>query len=298
MVLVTPRGPTGAERPFFDGAELLEESGGSRAPLRIGIINIMPRAETYEANVLRPLAWSRIPVAPVWIRLRSHVYGSSEAGHIERRYVDFDEAIHHEPLDGLILTGAPVEGLAFEDVHYWAELSEILAYSRTGVASSLGLCWGGMAMAKQLGIEKHLFERKLFGVFENRSLISGHVFTDGLDDLFRCAHSRHSGVVDAELERARGAGLVQLLAHGPETGYTIFESTDHRYLMHLGHPEYDATRLAFEWERDSALGRRDVEAPRHFDVRQPANVWRSHCNALFSQWLRYLAGVPRAEGRP
>jgi homoserine O-succinyltransferase len=301
MVLLTSRGADEGEPrpPTIRGSGLLEDEGSIIAGrLRIGIINIMPHAETYEPNILRPLSSSRLPVAPVWIRLRSHAYGSSEAAHIQSRYVYFEDAIHREPLDGLILSGAPVEALAFEDVHYWPELVEILAYCRSRVTSALGLCWGGLAMAKQLGIEKHSFEKKLFGVFENRSLVPDHVFTEGSDDLFRCAHSRHSGIGDAELERARDAGIVRLLSHGPETGYAIFESADHRYLMHLGHPEYDATRLVFEWERDSALGRRDVEAPRHFDARHPANVWRSHCDTLFRQWLRYLGVSARSQAEP
>jgi homoserine O-succinyltransferase/O-acetyltransferase len=258
-------------------------------PLRVGIVNIMPRAETYEAYLLRPLARSLLPVSPVWIRLQSHQYGSSDASHIERRYVTFDRAIAREPLDGLILTGAPVEELEFRDVHYWSELCEILRVCRANLASVLGICWGGLALAKQLGIEKTLFEKKLFGVFPNDILDGEHSIMNGSDDVFWCAHSRHSGARAEELQAARDAGVVRLLSYGRETGHTVFESTDGRFLMHLGHPEYEAHRLVHEWERDSALGRRDVEPPRNFDPGRPINVWRSHCNHLFSRWLRYVA---------
>ena len=258
-------------------------------PLRIGIVNIMPRAETYEAYLLRPLARTRLPVSPVWIRLQSHRYASSDASHIERRYLTFDRAMAREPLDGLILTGAPVEELEFRDVHYWAELCDILRVCRASLASVLGICWGGLALAKQLGIEKSLFEKKLFGAFQNEVLDAEHPIMEGSDHLFWCAHSRHSGARAEELEAARDAGVVRLLSYGRETGHSVFESTDGRFLMHLGHPEYEAARLAHEWERDSALGRQDVEPPRNFDPQRPTNVWRSHCDHLFSRWLRYVA---------
>jgi len=107
--------------------------------------------------------------------------------------------------------------------------------------------------------------------------------------VFSCAHSRHSGITDRALEDGSDRGLVRLLSHAPETGYSIFDSADGRFLMHLGHPEYEANRLLLEWQRDSALGRSDVEPPTNFDPEKPRNVWRSHRNTLFSEWLRYLA---------
>jgi homoserine O-succinyltransferase len=270
-----------------EGAEL------ARRPLRVGIINIMPRAETYEANLLRPLARAAAVVEPVWIRLTSHVYGSSDAAHIANRYTAFEPAVTEAPLDGLILTGAPVEELPFEEVHYWPELREILRYARTAVPSTLGLCWGGLALAKLLEIEKRRFPKKLFGVYQNRNLAPEVGVLGDSDDLFWCAHSRHSGIADQVLEAAAADQRVTLLAHAPETGYSIFESRDRRYLMHLGHPEYDARRLAFEWERDRALGRTDVEPPRDFDPRSPVTTWRSHCATLFSQWLETLRQTRR-----
>jgi homoserine O-succinyltransferase/O-acetyltransferase len=262
-------------------------------PLRVGIINIMPRAETYEANLLRPLARAASAVSPVWIRLHSHAYGSSDAQHIARRYVTYEHASSAGPLDGLILTGAPVEELPFEEVHYWPELQAILRDARARVPSTLGLCWGGLALAKQLGLDKQRFPKKLFGVYQNRNLAPDAGVLGDSDDLFWCAHSRHSGVSDEVLEGAARDGRVTLLSHAPETGYSIFESADRRYLMHLGHPEYDARRLAFEWERDQTLGRTDVDPPRNFDPRSPANVWRSHRATFFSQWLQALRRPPR-----
>jgi len=256
--------------------------------LRVGIINIMPRAETYEANLLRPLARAASLVSPVWIRLQSHAYGSSDAQHIARRYVTYEQASIVAPLDGVILTGAPVEELPFEDVHYWPELAAILRDARARVPSTLGLCWGGLALAKQLELDKQRFPKKLFGVYQNRNLAPNAGVLGDSDDLFWCAHSRHSGISDEVLEGAARDGRVTLLSHARDTGYSIFEGTDGRYLMHLGHPEYDARRLAFEWERDQTLGRADVDPPRNFDPHAPANTWRSHRATFFSQWLKAL----------
>jgi homoserine O-succinyltransferase len=276
-----------------DGARL----GSQGRPVRLGIVNIMPRAETYEPYLLAPLERSLVHVNVIWIRLRSHGYGSSDLERIERDYVDFERAIQHRPLDGLMVTGAPVEELRFHEVHYWNELSAILRASRTDVASTLGLCWGGMALAKQIGIDKYVYPKKLFGVFPHRNLVPGHPLLGGGDDVFWCAQSRHSGVRDDDIEAAEKANLLVPLAHGAAAGHTIFESSGGRYVMHLGHPEYEAERIAEEWERDRAQGRSDVEAPRSFDLAAPVNVWRSHRNDFFSQWLRRIAAGGERGGR-
>jgi homoserine O-succinyltransferase/O-acetyltransferase len=257
-------------------------------PLRVGILNVMPKAETYEFSLLQPLGRSIIQVDPLWIRLETHSYTSSNQEHIRALYVTFEEAVRRQPLDGLILTGAPVEEIPFEEVYYWDELCHILAYARRNVASTLGICWGGLALGKLVGVEKTMLPKKLFGVFRNRNLEREHRITGDTDDVFWCPQSRHSGIADPELELARERGVVRLLAHAPETGYTIFESTDQRFLMHLGHPEYEPERLLHEYQRDVAAGRADVEAPAHFDLTSPVNVWRSHRNEFFSQWLKFV----------
>lgn len=259
----------------------------SVAPIRVGIINIMPRAEIYELSLLRPLERAPQAVAPVWIRLRDHRYGSSDAAHLEAHYVRFEDAVR-DPLDGLILTGAPIEQLEYEQVTYWQELVSILEFAREHIAGTLGLCWGGMALAKLLGIEKRSFPEKLFGVYSNRNLSPGRGFLADSDDTFYCAHSRHSGICDDDLEQAADRGNVQLLSHGALTGYSVFASADGRFLMHLGHPEYDAERLLVEWRRDSSLGRTDVRPPYNFDPRAPANLWRAHGTTLFTRWLANL----------
>ncbi len=247
--------PAGRALRFLRASEA-EERG--LVVQRIGILNVMPQAESYEPYLLRPLAHAATLVEPVWLRLESHGYSSSNPAHIQQHYRTFAQALEDGQLSGLILTGAPVEELSFEAVHYWRELTRILEFARANFRSTLGLCWGGLALANLVGLDKVLFPKKLFGVFLNRNLNHAHPITGEFDDSFSCAHSRHSGILDRSLEDASDRGLVNLLSHGAETGYSLFESSDHRFLMHLGHPEYEASRLVHEWQRDRALGRNDV----------------------------------------
>lgn len=257
-------------------------------PLRVGIINIMPRLESYEPLLDEPLARARVPVERVYIRLETHGYTSSDREHLARKYQTFAAALEGGPLDGLVLTGAPVEDIDFEDVHYWPELSSILRRARTTIASTLGLCWGGMALAKLLGVDKLRYPRKLFGVYANTRLDDSPL-TDAQPPEFRCAHSRHAGIADAELERAAAAGTVRLLGHAAATGYSLFETPDHRFVAHLGHPEYVADRLVFEYERDRALGRTDVGTPHDFDPAHPVTSWHEHRELLLDRWLGLLS---------
>lgn len=255
-------------------------------PLRIGILNIMPRAETYEFNLLLPLGRSLIQIDPVWIMLKNHQYKSSDQDHLKNLYVSFEDAVRDRGFDGLIVTGAPVEELDFEDVTYWNELQKIFSWARENVASTLGICWGGLALARYIGIPKMSYPKKLFGVFEHRNLDRTHRVTGDMDDFFSIPQSRHSGIADHLLEKAGEDGLVNLLAYNSDAGYSIFESRDNRFMMHLGHPEYGTYRLVEEYERDRQKGRKDVAKPANLDVDQPKNLWRAHGNEFFLQWIK------------
>ena len=254
-------------------------------PLRIGILNIMPKAEVYEFNLLWAMGRSLIQIDPVWIRLEHHAYRSSDREHIQNLYIPFQEAVREKHLDGLVLTGAPVEEMAFQEVAYWDEVVAILDYARKHIVSTLGICWGGLALANRLGLEKHSLGRKLFGVFETTNLDRNHAVTGDLDDRFFCPQSRHSGLLDGDLEAARDRGEIRLLARSDVAGYTIFESSDQRFLVHLGHPEYEADRLLREYERDRSV-REDVGLPANLDPAAPLNIWRSHCVEFFTQWVK------------
>jgi homoserine O-succinyltransferase len=273
------------------GVLCISEQEANRAdirPLRVGILNIMPKGETYEPYLLFPLSRTIIQIEPVWIRLHSHAYRTTDQDHLELYYDYFEDAIASAPLDGLIVTGAPVEEIEYEQVSYWNEITTILTFARQNITSAFGICWGGMALAKMIGIEKEMFAKKLFGAYETRNLNRLHPVTGELDDLFWCVQSRHSGVTDRVLESERDSGNVNLLAHSENGGYTIFESSDQRFLMHLGHPEYEARRLVEEYRRDVALGRTDVPPPANLDVNNPVNRWRSHGLEFFAQWVRCI----------
>ncbi len=256
--------------------------------LRIGILNIMPKAETYEFNLMHPLGRSIMQIEPVWIRLENHNYSSSNQAHIDNLYCTFEEAIHHQHLDGLILTGAPVEDIPFEEINYWNEIKRILKYATHNISSTLGICWGGLALAKVIGIPIEIYPKKLFGVFESVNLDRQHRITGEIDDRFWCPQSRFAGIADNVIELAREKGEINLLAYSEEIGYTIFETPDHRFLMHLGHPEYPSHRLVEESLRDQKLARPDVDPPKNFDIELPVNRWRGHRTEFFSQWIKYL----------
>ncbi len=252
-------------------------------PLRIGILNIMPLGKQYEFNLLHPLGLSPLQIEPIWIRLSSHAYKTWDLSHLDSMYVSWEDAMRPVSLDGLIITGAPVEHLSFEEVTYWPELRSIIQEAREKCANTLGLCWAGFAMAYLAGVDKISFERKLFGVYPMRSLVPGHPLMGTQDDLFLCPQSRHAGLDDNAMEDAQRQGRLRMLAHGEKVGYTIFETTDQRQFMHLGHPEYNAGRILSEMDRDRIRG--DVPPPENFNPDQPQTSWRSHRNLLFQQWL-------------
>ena len=283
-------------RPDYHAVPILERNGirwipPSQAkrqdirPLRIGILNIMPFGEKYEFNILHPLGLSVLQLEPIWIRLESHNYKSWEPKHVDDIYVTYEEAMRDQPLDGLILTGAPVETIEYEDVYYWEEIKTILSDARKNIPSTLGLCWAGFVMAYLEGVKKLNYDHKLFGVFELKNLAPDHPIIGELDDVFFCPQSRHAGMPDEAMEEASESGRLKLLAYGPEAGYSIFSTTDDRFIAHIGHPEYNATRLAEEAIRDH--GNPEVPAPVNFDFNNPINRWRSHRNTFFAQWVSY-----------
>jgi homoserine O-succinyltransferase len=291
MTIILPRDYHQREALEKHGVECIETTRALKEdirPLRVGILNIMPKVQTYEFSLLHPLGRSILQIIPVWIRLKTHEYRSSDADHIRKTYVTFEEAVASAPLDGLLLTGAPVEEIPFEEVHYWEEIKAILSYARRMIPSTLGICWGGLALARMIGIEKKRYSRKLFGVFETRNLNQEHPITGNLDDIFWCPQSRHSGINDDVMTEAEKMGIVNLLAYSKSSGYVIFESSDRRFLMHLGHPEYHASRLVEEFRRDLAAGRADVAPPENLDTENPLNRWKGQSTEFFSQWIKYI----------
>lgn len=257
-------------------------------PLRIGILNIMSNIQTFEFNLLYPLGKSILQIIPVWIKLSTFAYETSSQEHLQELYLSFKDAIRERPLDGLIITGAAAEPLEFSEVNYWDEVLSIIDYARKNIISTMGIGWGGMALAKSIGIDKIPLETKLCGVYAMRNLSTSHFVTGDLDDVFCCPQSRYSGYPDHLLEMERDKGFINLLAYSEETGYSIFETTDRRLLMHLGHPEYNSGRLKESCMRDKAKSSDGKITCVNFDPEKPVNSWRSHRNEFFSQWIKYI----------
>ena len=286
MALILPRGYhkiSAVERNHISWIEPSLAERQDIRPLRIGILNIMPLGKQYEFNLLHPLGLSPLQIEPIWIRLHSHSYKTWDLSHLNNLYVTWEEAMSPMPLDGLIITGAPVEHLPYEKVNYWLELVDLIEEARQSCASTLGLCWAGFALAYLAGVDKEVFPEKLFGVFPMKSLIPAHPIMGTQDDTFYCPQSRHAGLPDRAMEEAQTQGRLKLLAYGDKVGYTLFETFDQKQLMHLGHPEYNVSRIISEMERDKARG--DVLPPENFNSGQPLTSWRSHRNLLFQQWL-------------
>jgi homoserine O-succinyltransferase len=273
-----------------------QAKASERRPLRVGIINLMPVAEAYEFDFLLALGQASQYIEPVWIRLQSHDYKSSNRNNLDTWYVSFDEAGRKRRLDALVLTGAPVEDIPFEQIKYWNEVREILEFAKNNIETTLGLCWGALALAYIAGVDKVNYGKKLFGVFETANLKPQHPIMGATNKTFWCPQSRHAGIPDNTLEAGHRAGDINLLAHSEETGYVIFETSDDRFLMHMGHPEYNSNRLVEEAIRDRQLGRVDVEPPKNFDLDHPVNSWHTHGTAFFNRWATRIQQKAQASG--
>jgi len=286
MALILPRSYhkiSAVERNHISWIEPERAERQDIRPLRIGILNIMPLGKQYEFNLLHPLGLSPLQIEPIWIRLNSHSYKTWDMSHLENLYISWEDAMSPNPLDGLIITGAPVENIPFESVKYWNEIVNLINEAKYQCASTLGLCWAGFALAYLAGVEKINFQKKLFGVYPMRSLVPSHPLMGNQDDEFYCPQSRYAGLPDDAMEEAQRQGRLRLLSYGEKVGYTIFETTDQRQLMHLGHPEYNVARILAEMDRDKEKG--EVPPPENFDPVNAQTSWRSHRNLLFQQWL-------------
>jgi homoserine O-succinyltransferase len=248
----------------------------------------MPRAETYESLLLASLQSAAQPLEVTWLRLSTPAYASSDRARIERVYVPLQAALDASALDGLIVTGAPVEDISFEAVTYWEELSALLRRAREVVRSTLGLCWGGLALAQLLEIDKLVFDTKLFGVYPLDVVEPSHPLLSELAPAFLCPQSRYSGLSPSQVAAAVAAGRARVLAGSPDAGPVILESTDQRFLIHTGHPEYDAERLIFEYQRDIAAKVPGVGAPFNFELDRAEVTWHTASAHFFRSWLSLL----------
>lgn len=257
-------------------------------PLRIAILNLMPTKETTETQILRLLGNTPLQVDIVLLHPSSHTSKNTSAEHLEMFYKTFDE-IRHRRFDGLIITGAPVEQLEFEEVNYWKELQEIFDWSKTHVTSTLHICWASQAgLYHHYGVRKIPLDQKCFGVFPHM-VNKPHVkLLRGFDEVFQVPHARHTDVLRADIE---AKDELEVLAESEEAGIYLVATKDGKQIFVTGHSEYDPSSLKWEYDRDVAKGL-EVDLPLHYypnddPSKTPVSTWRSHANLLFSNWLNY-----------
>ncbi len=258
-------------------------------PLRIAILNLMPTKETTETQLLRLIGNTPLQVEAVLLHPKTHVSKNTSSEHLETFYKTFDE-IQDEKYDGMIITGAPVEHLAFEEVTYWEELKQIMDWSVDNVTSTFHICWGAQAgLYHHYGVPKHDLDEKMFGVFAHRVMMPKDKLLRGFDEQFFVPQSRHTEVRREDIERV--PGLV-ILSESDEAGVYIVASSDGKQIFVTGHSEYDSTSLKWEYDRDVAKGLR-IHVPRNYYPKDdpslmPVSTWRAHANLLFSNWLNYF----------
>lgn len=257
-------------------------------PLKIVIVNIMPTKIATETQLARVLANSPLQVEMTLVAMDSHESTHISQEHMQSFYKTIDE-IKGEYFDGMILTGAPVEQMPFEQVDYWKELCEIFEFSRSHVYSSMFICWGAQAALYHFyGIEKHLLEKKVFGIFEHKVIRPHNPLVRGFDEIFYAPHSRHTEILREDIERIPE---LRMLADSPEVGPHIVSTENGRQIFVLGHQEYDKETLAGEYFRDINRGL-DIDVPENYFRNDDPNDeilfrWRSHASLLFSNWINY-----------
>jgi len=257
-------------------------------PLRIAVLNLMPTKIVTETQFLRLLGNSPLQVDITFIAMESHDAKNISAEHMEAFYESLDDVLH-ERFDGLVITGAPVETLPFEEVDYWPELVRLMDWSRTNVWSTLHICWGSQAaLYRHFGIPKYPLPAKMFGLFSHRILEPHEPLLRGFDDQFYAPHSRHTEV---RAEDITAVAELKLLAVSEQAGVYMAASEDGRMVFVTGHPEYDRYTLKAEYERDLGKGL-PVAVPRNYfpgddPTREPLMSWRSHAHLLYANWLNY-----------
>jgi len=257
-------------------------------PLNIAILNLMPTKIVTETQILRLLGNSPLQVDITLLHPKTHVSKNTPQEHLIKFYNTFDE-IKDNKYDGLIITGAPVEHLEFEEVDYWKELQDIMEWSLTNVFSTFYICWGAQAgLYYHYGIPKYPLPSKMFGVFPHRVCVKNHKLMRGFDDEFYAPHSRHTEVKREDIEKVE---QLEILAESDKAGVYIVASKDGRQVFVTGHPEYDPLTLKYEYDRDINKGLKIAIPENYFpddDVnRMPLTKWRGHANLLYTNWLNY-----------
>ena len=257
-------------------------------PLRIVILNLMPLKITTETDLIRLLSNTPLQLDISFMKLKSHTPKNTPIEHMMMFYRSFEE-MRHEKFDAMIITGAPVEQLNFEDVSYWPEMTEIFDWAKTHVFSTLYICWAAQAgLYYHYGIPKYPLAKKMFGVFEQKPLLPLLPIFRGFDDVFMMPHSRHTEV---HREDILADNRLTLIAESDDCGVSMVMAREGREFFVTGHLEYSPNTLDKEYRRDKDV-RDDVEVPKHYyrddnPANPPLVTWRAHANLLYSNWINY-----------
>lgn len=257
-------------------------------PIQIAILNLMPLKEDTELQLLRSLSNTPLQVEVTFVKVKSHESKNTSTSHLNKFYVEFDD-IKDRRFDGMIITGAPVEMMEFEEVDYWEELKEIMDWSSDKVTSTIFLCWAAQAgLYHFYGLKKKLLSGKMFGLFWHRVMNRKVPLVRGFDDMFLAPHSRHT---DVPMEDIRKVKELTVLAESEEAGLFLAMADNGRKIFVMGHPEYDRVTLDGEYKRDLGKGL-PIDLPKNYYTddnpeNRPLLMWRSHANNLYTNWLNY-----------
>lgn len=257
-------------------------------PLKLLLLNLMPTKITTETQIMRKLSNTPLQVDIELLKTASYDSKNTATEHLDAFYTTFDQ-VKSRYFDGLIITGAPVERLEFEDVDYWDELCEIMEWSKTHVHSTLHICWGAQAgIFFHYGIQKHELDHKLSGVFEHEVIKPTSPLVRGFDDYFFAPHSRYTEV---RVEDVLAHPNLEVIAQSDVAGVYIVKSTDSKNFFVFGHPEYDRDTLNQEYQRDSALNAQTALPANYYPNNDPTQAalsnWRAHAQLLYTNWLNY-----------
>ena len=257
-------------------------------PIQILILNLMPLKEETELQLLRSLSNTPLQIDVTFLTMNSHESKNTSTSHLNKFYLHFQD-VKENKYDGMIVTGAPVENMEFEEVDYWKEITEIMDWSETHVTSTIFLCWAAQASLYHFyGLKKRQLPQKMFGLFWHRVLNRKIPLVRGFDDMFLAPHSRHTEV---PIEDIRACKDITILAESEEAGLFLAMAEGGRKIFVMGHPEYDRVTLDGEYKRDMSKGL-PIEIPEnYYRENNPANkpllMWRAHANNLYTNWLNY-----------
>ena len=259
-------------------------------PLKIAIVNLMPTLEATETQLIRMMANTPLQLDLYLLTMDTDKHQREEdQDHLRLFYQTFDE-IKNQKFDGMLITGAPLEKLAYEEVDYWKELTEIMDYTKQNVFSTMHICWGAQAaLYYHYGINKRMLPEKLFGVFPH-TRVNRSCLTRGFDDVFYVPHSRHSQVLTEDIEKVP---QLKVLAESPQAGPHLCATRDHRWIFVQGHWEYERDTLEHEYRRDLSRGLADVQLPYNYFIDNDPEKgvqmnWKSHGNIFYTNWLNFV----------